>query len=110
MRNKIVCGAWGLMVMLGSMGCGVEDVPQGDDEAQVSVEQPLYPARCQTDALGYQTGRCLDLNALATCSLVNYGPRDTKCRPGYKHPSSPSFICQLTYINSNYCQDSVVVE
>ncbi len=98
------------MVMLGSMGCGVEAAPLADDAVQSSVEQPLYPARCQTDALGYQTGRCLDLNALATCSLVNYKPRDMGCRTGYKHPSSPSYICQLTYINSNYCQDPIIID
>lgn len=108
MRSKIVWGAWGLMAMLGSVGCGVEDVPPGNDEAPGSVEQLIYNARCQTDALGYQTGRCLDVNALSTCSLVNYTPPSTGCRAGYRPSSSPSSICN-TYINSNYCQDRIII-
>jgi hypothetical protein len=111
MRNKIVWGACGLMVMLGAVGCGgVEEAPPENDEFQGSVEQPLYPARCQTDALGYQTGRCLDLNYLATCQLVDHKPRDMGCRTGYKFPGGLTHLCDKTYINSNYCQDPIIIE
>ncbi|NMO23101.1 hypothetical protein HPC49_29590 [Pyxidicoccus fallax] len=109
MRSKLFLPLLGMSLALGLSGCGVEDEATPAEEFLGSVDQPIYNARCQTDYQGYQTGRCLDMNALATCRLVNYTPPRTGCTSGKRPTSTPSAICN-TYINSNYCQDPPVIE
>lgn len=105
MRCMLSRLTYGLLVGVGLMGCGIEDPgATAEEEFQGSVEQPIYNARCQTDHMGYQTGRCLDVMYLNSCQYVLYTSASTNCITGIRHSSQLKPLCDI-YLNYNYCQD-----
>ncbi|MBL0696870.1 hypothetical protein [Comamonas sp. JC664] len=100
MRLSATWFSWMCIAALGATACGgteLEEAPALEGERQ--VEQFKYYAYCETDAYGYQTGRCIDFHSYAYCADAPL----LGCHVGARAPISRVSAACGTYVNDSNC-------
>ncbi|WP_426753712.1 hypothetical protein [Myxococcus sp. Y35] len=84
---------------LGGTACGGTELETPAPESEGDVQQFKYYAYCETDAYGYQTGRCIDFNSYAYCADAP----NTGCYVGGRAPISSVTSACGTFVNDSNC-------
>lgn len=107
MRLSASWVSWMCVAALGGMACGGTELEE--QEAPTSggeVRQAKYYAYCETDAYGYQTGRCLDFHAYAYCANAPL----LGCHVGARAPLSRLSSACGTIVNDSNCDGKYMPE
>ncbi|MFP2958830.1 hypothetical protein ACLEPN_13540 [Myxococcus sp. 1LA] len=106
MRRAASWISWMCVAALGVMGCGGTELDTQEPLSGGEVRQMKYYAYCETDAYGYQTGRCIDFHAYAYCADAPL----LGCYVGARAPVSRVSSACGTYVNDSNCDGKYLPE